>query len=200
MITSGFSFAGTATQLVRNFDRSQERVFTSIEQLSTGKRINRPSDDPTGFVAAEEIRGELIQLRGETKAATYRRVNFLQQHAESLHIQKSAVETRSRLEDTREESINIGIEDVSENIPSSAYASASGNRIDEVFVSLRQDKEVILTETLSMIEDTDFAVVTAELVQGQILSNAAVAALAYANQEMTDQVGQLFGTLDVTAG
>ena len=59
---------------------------------------------------------------------------------------------------------------------------------------------MILTETLSMIEDTDFAVATAELVQGQVMASAAMAALAYANQEMIDQMGQLMETIDVTAG
>ena len=66
-----------------------------------------------------------------------------------------------------------------------------------------QDKKVRVIETLSMIEDTDFAVAAAELVQGQIMASAAMAALAYANQEMTDQtdqMGQLLETIDVTAG
>ena len=200
MITTGFSFFGTSAQLVRNFDRNQERISASVERLSTGKRINRPSDDPAGFVAAEEIRGELIQLRSETKAATYRRVNFLQQNADFSHIQSSLVEDRSLLKNTGEKPINTDIDDVSEFALRSDFGLVSGSRIDEVFGYLRQDKEVILTETLSMIEDTDFAVAAAELVQGQIMASAAMAALAYANQEMTDQMGQLLETIDVTAG
>jgi flagellar hook-associated protein 3 FlgL len=76
MLTSGVSFDATTHLLVRNYARNHERVGVSVEQLSTGKRINRPSDDPAGFVAAEEIRRELQELEAQGRAATFGRANF----------------------------------------------------------------------------------------------------------------------------
>lgn len=59
--------AGGAASLLRNLERSSAGVSRSLERLSTGKRINRPSDDPSGFVAAEELRGEISRLTSELK-------------------------------------------------------------------------------------------------------------------------------------
>jgi flagellin len=198
MLTSGISFAGSTGQFVQNIDRNTKRVAVSVEQLSTGKRINRPSDDPAGFVAAEEIRGELIELHSETRAATHRRVHFLQQQADYSHIQATLVEDRGQLGISAEQPINIDENVVPDVTPGASYAAASGSRIEEVFTELREDKEVILTEALSLIEDTDFAAATAELVNGQILSQASFAALAYATQQMTDQMSEIMSGIDVT--
>jgi hypothetical protein len=191
MLTSGFSHSATSSQLVHNFERSQRRVVASVEQLSTGKRINRPSDDPAGFVAAEEIRGELIELRSETRAATHRRINYFREQEDySLKQPKKPVTQYG------DAPINV-IDDVEgELAPSPKVSAFATSRIDDVFTQLREDKEVILTEALSLIEDTDFAVATAELAQGQVLATAAMAALAYANREMTDQMTQLMETID----
>jgi flagellin len=59
--------AGGAASFLRNLERSNAGVSRAIERLSTGKRINRPSDDPSGFVAAEELRGEISRLNSELK-------------------------------------------------------------------------------------------------------------------------------------
>jgi hypothetical protein len=191
MLTSGFSHSATSSLLVQNYERSQERVGVSVEQLSTGKRINRPSDDPSGFVAAEEIRGELIELRSETRSATQRRINFFREQQDY-----SLKQAKNRSTKTGETPINV-VEDV-EPISSTGLVY-SNSRIDDVFTQLREDKEIILTKALSLIEDTDFAAATAELAQGQVLATAAMAALAYANQEMADQMTQLMETIDETA-
>jgi flagellin len=54
---------GTGQQLLNSIRKNADQQITSIERLSTGKRINRPSDDPAGFVAADELRGELGDLQ-----------------------------------------------------------------------------------------------------------------------------------------
>ncbi len=197
MMTSGISFAGPQSQFVRNFGRNNERVAVAVEQLSTGKRINRPSDDPTGFVAAEAIRGELIDLRSEQKAATYRRVNFSRQQARDTYSRPVAKQTQPA---NVEQPINVDpSEDLLDTSEQAIPADSSG-RIDQIFDHFREDKIIVLTEALSQIEDTDFAVATAELVQGQILSRASMAALAYANQQATDQMTILMSELDATVG
>lgn len=191
MLTSGFSHAANSGLFIHNYEQSQHRVGVAIEQLSTGKRINRPSDDPSGFVAAEEIRAELIELESENRAATHRRINFFREQQDY-----SLKRAQKRITEGGETPINV-VEDI-DNV-STAASAYSTSRIDDVFTQLREDKEVILTEALSLIEDTDFAAATAELAQGQVLATAAMAALAYANQEMTDQMTQLMETIDETA-
>lgn len=254
MHVSGVSFAGSTTHYVNNYARNSERLAVSLKQLSTGKRINSPADDPAGFVAAEEIRGELVELRAEQKAATYRRVEVRRQQSALGNIQSSlhhvrgnvvaaaddllgdrerhalqeevdqsldtvdriasqveGVEGSENLEHLRtgglanlvsgdiQHAINT-VDDTLERVSSQRAALGSSERIDQVFERLRQDKEVILTETLSQIEDTDFAAATAELAQSQVLISASVAALAYATQQLTDQMSELMETIDVTAG
>ena len=54
---------GTGQQLLNSIRKNADQQNTSVERLSTGKRINRPSDDPPAFVAADELRGELSDLQ-----------------------------------------------------------------------------------------------------------------------------------------
>src|SRR5881628_446399 len=42
-------------RLLSNLQRSYSRMATTQEQISTGKRVNRPSDDPTA-AGAERLR------------------------------------------------------------------------------------------------------------------------------------------------
>jgi flagellin len=53
---------GGGSNLVKNLRRGEAGVQRALERLTTGKRINRPSDDPAGFIAAEELRGELSRM------------------------------------------------------------------------------------------------------------------------------------------
>ncbi|HEX4415050.1 MAG TPA: hypothetical protein VH107_15545, partial [Lacipirellulaceae bacterium] len=59
--------SGSDQRYVQSFQRNSDRTQTSIERLSTGKRINHPDDDPPGFVAAEGLRGELIDINAKLK-------------------------------------------------------------------------------------------------------------------------------------
>lgn len=47
------------TQLIRNLSRNIARMEDQQNQLSTGRRINRPSDDPVGITFAMRYRSEL---------------------------------------------------------------------------------------------------------------------------------------------
>jgi len=55
-INSSFTFGLSA--LARN----QADVASSLEKLSTGKRINRAGDDPSGMIAAENHKAEIYTL------------------------------------------------------------------------------------------------------------------------------------------
>lgn len=47
----------------RNLSQASKRLEDSYEQLSSGQRINRASDDPSGLAASEQIRYEISGLR-----------------------------------------------------------------------------------------------------------------------------------------
>jgi flagellin-like hook-associated protein FlgL len=61
------SARGGSLQFQNSLHRNNASAQRALERLSTGKRINRPSDDPSGFVGAEELRGEIARLEGELK-------------------------------------------------------------------------------------------------------------------------------------
>jgi len=50
----------TALRNLRAADRSQR---TSLERLSTGLRINRASDDPSGMVISEQLRSQIVSMQ-----------------------------------------------------------------------------------------------------------------------------------------
>lgn len=52
----------TSQQLLANINSSQDAIANTEEQLSTGKRINQPSDDPYGASLAVQLNGTLAQL------------------------------------------------------------------------------------------------------------------------------------------
>lgn len=58
-----------------NYQRNAARAGKSLEQLSTGLKINRPSDDPAGWVGAEELRGEISRLESQIKTLNRRRIS-----------------------------------------------------------------------------------------------------------------------------
>lgn len=88
---------GGGSQLVQNLHRSEAGVRRSVERLSTGKRINRPSDDPTGFIAAEELRGELSRFNAELKGIGQKRLEGRQQESTLSAIQSGLNELRGQL-------------------------------------------------------------------------------------------------------
>jgi len=53
---------------LRTLAQNQDQVAQSLERLSTGKRINRASDDPTGVVAAEGFKSRIYAIKSELKA------------------------------------------------------------------------------------------------------------------------------------
>lgn len=240
---------GVSNTLLNQHRRNTEQVADSIERLSTGKRINRPSDDPAGFVAAENLKGDIIDLQAESRAAKTNRFRVRQRESALSEIQRtlnrvrgklvsaadsfntpaqqSAIQSEidasldavdlvaSRVEGVRDSSDlkelraggtanvidgNIAaaadlVEGKLEAISSSRAAAGAYLKNDDIFEQLRSDQIVISKEALSHIEDTDFAQETSRLVEGQILSEASIQALAYANRESIEQIEELLEDL-----
>ena len=42
--------------------RSNADLNTSLERLSTGLRINRGKDDPSGLIASENLRSDIVSV------------------------------------------------------------------------------------------------------------------------------------------
>ena len=49
-------------------DINSRLLFSSLERLATGQRINRGSDDPAGLIASENLRAALAGLEAQAKA------------------------------------------------------------------------------------------------------------------------------------
>ena len=52
-----------AVTALRNLSKTDKQQLRSLERLSTGLRINRASDDPSGLVISEQLRAEIGSLR-----------------------------------------------------------------------------------------------------------------------------------------
>jgi flagellin len=88
---------GTDQQLLNNMQRSSDRTQTSVERLTTGKRINRPKDDPAGFIAAEGLRKELNDLKLKLKGISGERAQSHIKQSGLANIQDALTDLRGRL-------------------------------------------------------------------------------------------------------
>jgi flagellar hook-associated protein 3 FlgL len=52
----------TASMTLANLNRAMDRLNTSQQELSSGKKINQPSDDPYGTTLSLQMRSQLSQL------------------------------------------------------------------------------------------------------------------------------------------
>lgn len=243
-----------STRLVNQHHRANDRTAKALERLSTGKRINRPSDDPSGFVAVEQLRGELIDLQAEGRAAGFRRVGAagrtsgLGEVQRALNDLRGAVTTAANSINSRAEvaalqgeveasldaidlvdSYTAGLPDDASlealrgsgaanvldgdaglaakvvdaqqgAVAQAAAAAGAASRTDQALDELRQDRIVITTETISQIEDADFAEESVNLAAGRVLSQASAAALAYSSRQQAEQIDELIARLDVQVG
>lgn len=85
---------GGSSQFVNNLRKSSAQTVRALERLSTGKRINRPSDDPSGFVTAELLRSELVRLQAELKTLTSKQHSVRQRQSGLAALQEQLIELR----------------------------------------------------------------------------------------------------------
>lgn len=241
---------GNSGRLLQQVDRNGDKVSRALERLSTGKRINRASDDPAGFVAAEGLRGDLVELRAEHKTANASKFRVRQRESALGQVQNVLNDVRGNLvtaadglnSDAQKFALQLEIDasldaidqiaSTVEGVANSADLSAlrqggSANVVDgdvatatelvdqklqslssaraaigayertqDAFDRIREDQIVITAETLSQLEDADFATEAANLVQGQILSRAALMALEFSNREQAEIIESLLKGLD----
>jgi flagellin len=98
MTRISLGLSGTDQRYVQSFQRNSDLAQTSIERLSTGKRVNRPSDDPPGFVAAEGLRGELIDIQAKLKGLKSQRVQNQTQQSGLADLQNALADLRKQVD------------------------------------------------------------------------------------------------------
>jgi flagellin len=235
---------GTDQQLLNSRQRNSDRTQTSVERLSTGKRINRPKDDPAGFIAAEGLRQELSDLKLKLGDISTERAQSHIKQSGLANIQDALTDLRGRLVSVADgsltadqrasleneideasravnriarttgttDAINLSVEvaqqlstdpnatqivdDISQGVTNQRVALAAHERTQlDTFQNLYQDQVAITSEALSQIEDTDFAAEASNLVQSQILTQSATAALAYSSRQHAGQLTQLLDSI-----
>lgn len=240
---------GLTNSLIYQRNRNDDRTTQALERLSTGKRINRGSDDPAGLIAAEQLRGELTELRASAKSSQFQgyslssrglRLSFVQQGLSELR--GAAVEaTGGLLDEGQKRALQLSVDSTLDSFgrlahdetPYSLQAIASAgtaNLVDgdtaeaaaviesasdevlmqqavvaaeqrglEIDQRLAEDQAVIVAQSLSEIEDAQYAEETSNFVQGQILNRAANMALAYSQKSHADFIGELLDRVDGAA-
>ncbi|MEM8946359.1 MAG: flagellin [Planctomycetota bacterium] len=88
---------GNTAKFVQLHQDSRNQVQRSLERLTTGKRINRPSDDPAGFIAAEGLRGDILVLEAESRAAATDRFTVRQRDSALGQVQSTLNGVRGNL-------------------------------------------------------------------------------------------------------
>jgi flagellin len=124
MTRISLGLSGSDQRYIQSFQRNSDRAQTSIERLSTGKRINHPSDDPQGFVAAEGLRGELIDINAKLKGLKSERLQNQTQQSGLIDLQNALTDLRKQVDspaditlsdDERtalDDQINVAVEEV----------------------------------------------------------------------------------------
>lgn len=123
-VTSGMM----STQMLSNLNRNLNRMDTMSNQISTGRKINKPSDDPVGVTYALRYRAELAaneQYQSNTDAAvswldatdtTMQQAGNVMQRLKELAVQgssgtvpKSGLDAiKLEVEELQKQMVNIG--------------------------------------------------------------------------------------------
>lgn len=239
---ANFSFGITALQ------DNQAQVAQSFERLSTGKRINRASDDPSGMVAAEQHKARIYSLNSQMKSLNQQASYFGAKEGglsviseQMVKLNGLVVQAANTAGNSQEEqdaiTLEIGsvlgsidqiatvttfkgsqilseykvgsIADELNSLATLAFddpeaaqeiaqrgvdiiaskRAAIGNELKSIDSTRRTVGEELLnlTDSLSSIEDTDFAAESARLVRAQILEQASIMAIDI-NQQGAKQV------------
>ncbi|WP_080832518.1 flagellar hook-associated protein FlgL [Cohnella massiliensis] len=153
--------ATMTSQLLRNINTNLTRMQGNSEKLSTGMRINRPSDDPVGITYALRYRSDLsINERYQTNAdyaASLLDFNdtLLTQTGDILkRVKELAVQGSNGTQtETSRETIAVEMEQLKEqlvNIANSTFKGKyvfSGQEVDQVPYASGVDPKTVVTDS-----------------------------------------------------
>lgn len=162
-IGSQLSGVDLATQ--HNLLQAVSRLNESNVRLATARRINRALDDPAGLIAVETLRAELTAIEeagrlsdlADGAAASLASGNL----AEAIDIldaaQREVLDARAR---------------------AGAFEKQTLDSTQHVLGRMEEN----INSSVSMIQDTDFALETSRRVQAEILVDVATSTVAIASQ------------------
>ncbi len=238
--------------LEANYRRHTAGIQQSVERLSTGKRINRPKDDPAGFMSAEKIRSEIVRLRAELKVVGRQRSATRQEQSALKNIQDQLAELQGLLvgaadglltaeqRDMYNREIDAALKaverineqrleraaEIRQTVPSFGETLAERDRDDlgqfqsavraegdavsfsraglaayekyelDVRQRIAEDAIAINMQSLSMIEDADFAEETSNLATSQVLAESALMAISISRELNAEHIEALLEGVD----
>lgn len=112
------------SQMVRNLNRNFERMSGLQDQLSTGRKINKPSDDPVGITYALRYRSELSMNE------QYQR-NITEATSAVDHLDTVMTQVNELIQRVKE----LAVRGVSDSSPAEAR-SAIGQELDGIYQQL----------------------------------------------------------------
>lgn len=121
-------FPSTFQELSKNF-----KISTTFQQLASGSRINRASDDPAGLSVAEGLRASISSLSAASQNISYA--------ISSIQIADSALEQAS---------------DISTRLQELAVQAANGTLSDDQRGALQNEYSQLTAEIQRIAEGTEF--------------------------------------------
>ncbi len=243
---------------LRALSQNQAQIEQSLERLSTGKRINRASDDPSGMIAAEQHKTRIYSIESQLKSFAQTESYFgakeggLSVISDQLaHLNGLVVQAANLAGNSQEEqdAIKLEIESVLSSIDHiaknttfkgqnilSEYSTGSiasqlnsladlafddperaqeiakegvdriattrgaiGNQLNEIDSqrNVLSEELINLTDSLSSIEDTDFAAESAKLIRAQILEQASIMAISINRQSAQNVLSLIDNAADI---
>ncbi len=244
---------------LRALENNQQQIAQSFERLSTGKRINRAKDDPSGMMAAEKHKVRIYSIESQLKSLNQQssylgaKEGGLSVISEQMITLNSLVVQAANTAGTSKEekdAIQLEINSVLNSIdtiatvttfkgsqilseykvgsiadelqslatlafddPEAAQKIAQrgvdaiatkraiiGNELNSIDSTRRTIGEELLnlTDSLSSIEDTDFAAESSKLVRAQILEQAGIMAIEISRQSAKQVLSLLEGAIKVS--
>jgi len=96
-------------RLLRNLQKSKERITNSQERISTSKNIKRASDDPIGFMRIMSYRRDIYRLRQTVRNAENASMTLIQMDSALEHTGDVLLEAMSEV--TRVSSDTVGADE-----------------------------------------------------------------------------------------
>jgi flagellin len=202
-VPSPITASAKSEQFLRSYRDSSRKTDKALERLSTGKRINRPSDDPAGFVTAESLRGELVRLTAELKNVRSNRSATRIEQSGLSHLEDQLIELRGMIVGAAgnvltESQRQVFGDQIAESLEAidrmrQQLAQASSSRASATNAALRSIDRVV-----DGVDGTDLeadAVLVDSGLDSVVLSRAALA--AYERYEL-DVMEQLYQGMVVT--
>lgn len=105
-----------------NIDRNYRALYSAMEKLSSGLRINRASDDPAGLVISEQLRSQIASLNQEIE-------NVTQTISKYETVSSTVLQLREHLTELRSYAVGASNESVNSDSAQAAFQSAADSLV-----------------------------------------------------------------------